>query len=136
MIGAKAVNWEIRFADFITENRDRAFQWGVFDCSQFCIQAEKAICDETRWDDLVGGYKTRLGALRRISLGGGQSLWDLIDQRMERKPVGLAKRGDWIGHMTEEGEGLGIMDAKGFWAVTEDGLGLLHRNHAVICWGL
>ena len=136
MIGARVPNWQIKFADFIVENMNRPFSRGAFDCSQFCIQVENIICGNTRWADFIGGYSDLKGAMKVIKRAKADSLWGLVDQRMERKPVELAQRGDFIGHKIEEGESLGIMDAKGFWATGENGLLLLPRDKARVCWGL
>mgnify|MGYP001017989781 CR=1 FL=1 len=136
MIGARVVDWETRFVEFLNKNKSREFKWGEFDCSQFCILAEKAICEESRWEDFIGGYKTQKGAEKRILKGKANSLWELIDQRMERKPVLMAQRGDWIGHLTPQGEALGIMDANGFWATAENGLEFINIDQAKVAWTL
>ena len=111
LIGENRVpDWFECLVELIAANETTPFKWGTFDCSQFCIQAEIAMYNETRWDDLIGGYKTRKGALGRIHRAGGESLWHLIDQRMERlSSVKMAQRGDWVGHMTDDGESLGIV---------------------------
>lgn len=132
----RLANWPERLAEFLSSNSDTSFEWGSFDCSQFCIQAEQSIYGQTRWEDLIGGYKTERGALGRIKRAGGDSLWDLIDQRMERLPsVKMAKRGDWIGHYTEQGESLGILVDSRFACVDiESGLNLLPMSEAVVAW--
>lgn len=132
----RLANWPERLAEFLSSNSDTPFEWGSFDCSQFCIQAEQAIYGETRWPDLVGGYKTERGALGRIKRAGGESLWDLIDSRMQRlESVKMAQRGDWIGHYTEYGESLGILVDSRFACVDiESGLNLLPITEAVVAW--
>lgn len=136
-IGANRLsNWPERLSALVTSNSDTQFQWGTFDCSQFCIQAEQAMYGTTRWTDLIGGYKSEKGALARIKRKGAESLWDLIDQRMERLPsVKMAQRGDWIGHYTADGESLGIMIDNRFACVDiESGLNLLPLSMAVCAW--
>ena len=136
-IGAnRQPNWPERLAEFIADNLKTPFEWGSFDCSQFCIQAEQSIYGDTRWTDLIGGYKTERGALGRIRRAGSDSLWDLIDQRMERlESVKMAQRGDWIGHYTESGESLGILVDSRFACVDiESGLNLLPISEAVVAW--
>ena len=136
LIGERVPDWQIKFSDFIVENMNKPFTRGAFDCSQFCIQAEQVIMGKTRWTDFIGGYSDLKGAMRRIKEAQASSLWDLVDQRMTRKPVNLAKRGDFIGHLIDEGESLGVMDANGFWATGDNGLLLLHRSNALVCWDL
>lgn len=91
---------------------------------------------DTRWGDLIGGYKTQRGALSRIRKKGAESLWELIDQRMERlDSVKLAQRGDWIGHYTESGESLGIVIDDRFVCVHLDrGLVFVPLTEAVVAW--
>lgn len=128
--------WPERLVQFIEDSADRQFKWGDFDCSQFCIQAETAIYQQTRWADLIGGYKTERGANSRIKKAGADSLWDLIDSRMDRYPSAkMAKRGDWVGHYTESGESLGIMLERHFVCVRVDaGLSIEPLSDAVIAW--
>lgn len=129
-------SWPERLAKFVEDNQSTPFEWGTFDCSQFCIQAEQTIYGETRWEDLIGGYKTEKGSLSRIKKAGGETLWGLIDQRMDRlESVKMAQRGDWIGHYTEFGESLGIMVDTRFACVDiESGLNLLPISEAVVAW--
>lgn len=137
LIGVNRLSdWPERLAEFIDQNLSTEFQWGSFDCSQFCIQAEQSIYGDTRWTDLIGGYKTERGALGRIKRAGGESLWNLIDQRMERlESVKMAKRGDWIGHYTDHGESLGIMlDGRIACVDVESGLNFLPLECAEIAW--
>ena len=91
---------------------------------------------DTRWPDLIGGYKTERGAAGRIKRAGGESLWHLADQRMDRlESVKLAQRGDWIGHYTENGESLGICFGDRFACVDiESGLNFLPMSEAVCAW--
>jgi len=91
---------------------------------------------ETRWPDLVAGYKTERGAMGRIKRAGGESLWHLMDQRMERlESVKLAKRGDLVGHYTEDGESLGICFGDRFVCVDiESGLNFLPMSEAECAW--
>lgn len=137
LIGANRPDgWPERLLNFIQSQSDRPFQWGAFDCSQFCIQAEQAIYQDTRWHDLIGGYKTERGANSRIKKAGADSLWSLIDSRMERLPsVKMAQRGDWIGHYTESGESLGIMLERNFACVhIIGGLSIEPLSEAVVAW--
>lgn len=129
-------NWPENLSQLVQKNQDTPFQWGAFDCSQFCIQAELAMYGDTRWDDLIGGYKTEKGAIARIKRKGADSLWSLIDQRMDRLPSAkMAQRGDWIGHYTESGESLGILIDSRFACVDIDsGLNLLPISRAVCAW--
>jgi len=133
---ARRPDWPERLHALIDENIDTPFQWGDFDCSQFCIQAEQAMYGDTRWSDLIGGYKTERGAAGRIKRAGGESLWHLADQRMDRlESVKLAQRGDWIGHYTESGESLGICFGDRFVCVDiESGLNFLPMSEAVCAW--
>lgn len=91
---------------------------------------------ETRWTDLIGKYKTAKGAQGRIKRAGGETLWGLIDQRMERRDsVKMAQRGDWIGHFTDDGESLGILIDHRFVCVHLDrGLVFLPMNEAIVAW--
>ena len=137
LIGANRLSdWPERLYRLVDSNQQTPFEWGDFDCSQFCIQAEQAMYGDTRWTDLIGGYKTKRGAGGRIKRAGGESLWDLIDQRMERlDSVKLAQRGDWIGHYTDDGESLGICLGHYFVSVCLDGgLVSIPMNQSVCAW--
>jgi len=136
-IGAnRRSDWPEQLHALIDFNFETPFQWGTFDCSQFCIKAEQAMYDDTRWRDLIGGYKTQRGANGRIKRAGADSLWGLIDTRMERlDSVKLAGRGDWIGHYTEEGESLGICLGSDFVCVHMDrGLVVVPMTEARVAW--
>lgn len=137
LIGANRYNdWFERLINLVQSQKESHFEWGSFDCSQFCIQAEEAMYGETRWPDMIGGYKTKRGAMSRIKKKGADSLWQLIDQRMERREsVKMAQRGDWVGHYTEDGESLGIVIDNRFACVdVESGLNLLPLSMAVCAW--
>jgi len=128
-------DWPERLSQFIADNAETEFVWGASDCSQFCIQAEQAMYGNTRWEDMIGGYKTQRGALGKIKKKA-DSLWQLIDQRMERLPsVKMAQRGDWVGHYTDDGESLGIlMDGHLVCVHLDRGLVFLPMSDAVVAW--
>lgn len=136
MIGARVPDWETKLSEFICANRNKPFKRGSFDCCQFCIKAESILHGETNWSDFIGGYDDLKGAIRKIKAAGADSLWELVDQRLERKPVLMAQRGDLIGHEVNEGQSLGIMDANGFWATAENGLEFINIDQAKVAWSL
>lgn len=129
-------DWPERLHALVEDNSGTPFQWGTFDCSQFCIQAQQVMYGHTIWGDMIGGYKSKKGAMSRIKRKDAESLWELIDKRMDRlHSVKLAMRGDWVGHYTEDGESLGICLGSHFVCVCLDGgLVVSPMTEAKVVW--
>lgn len=138
MIGAdRRKDWPERFSEFLVKNADRPFQWGDFDCSQFAIEAEIAITGDSRFWDFHGGYKSKRGAGHRLKRSGYENVWELVDCRLERlDSVKLAQRGDVIGHVTSDGESLGICTGARFAASGPNGIVFCPLSDAVCAWRL
>jgi len=128
-------NWPERLSQFLIENKDRPFQWGDFDCSQFAIHAEIAITGDSRFWDYFGGYDTKAKAFVKLRRGGFANVWQLVDSRLVNLDnVKLAKRGDVIGHLTNDGESLGICVGDKYAASGSNGIVYASLDEAVCAW--
>ena len=139
MIGAnRQTDWPERLSELVIASADREFAWGVFDCSQFCIDAEIAITGDTRFWDYHRNYKTQRGAVWKLKQKGFDDLWDLLNSRLDvLENAKLAQRGDVIGHYTEDGESLGILIGDRFACVGKPkGIVFKPLSEAVCAWRL
>jgi len=115
-------DWPERLAQFIEANRYTSFDWGTHDCSQFVIKCEIAITGETKFADSIGKYKTAKGAAYHVKRKGFDGLWDFVSSRYTEIERGFANRGDVVGHITPDGQSVGILIGNSIACVGDEGL--------------
>lgn len=115
-------DWPERLNNFIEANLNTPFAWGTHDCSQFVIKCELALLDETKFADSIGKYKTKRGAGTHLHKQGFDGLWDYVSSRYTEIDKSFANRGDIVGHLTPDGESVGIMVGNTIATVGEDGI--------------
>ena len=89
-------DWEDRLCAFLDQHRDRAFQWGEWDCALFATACAAELTGEDRAAEFRGRYTTREGAALALREIGGGTLVKTMDRLFERCPVGMAGRGDIV----------------------------------------
>ena len=110
------------------------FEWGTNDCCMFAVGCMASITGVDHGKPYKG-YKTALGASRRIEKAGGiENI--AIDALGAPKPLKEAKRGDLVLFKTGEDVALGISVGDKIVAVGEDGLIFLPFSEGVKAWSV
>jgi len=89
-------DWEERLSDYIRDNTDRAFEYGLHDCILFSCGAVEAVTGEDPAAADRGTYSDVDGAKETLKAWPGKTLLKAVDSVFKRKPVGLAQRGDLV----------------------------------------
>ena len=89
-------DWEDRLSAFLDQHRDRAFQWGEWDCVLFATACAAELTGEDRAAAFRGKYDTREGAALALRELGKGTLVKTMDSLFPRCPVGMAGRGDIV----------------------------------------
>lgn len=127
-------DWPERLAEFIEANLHTPFNWGTHDCSQFVIKCEIAVTGSTKYQDSIGKYKTKRGAAMHLKGQGFDGLWDYVSSRYTEIDKAFANRGDVVGHITPDGESVGIMIGNTIACVGDDGIIFKPINEAHRFW--
>lgn len=125
-------NWEHRLNEFLKSVG--SFEWGTNDCCMFAVKAVEAMTGKDHGKP-YGGYKTALGAARRLEKFGGVEGIATIELG-EPKPVKQAKRGDVISIKNGENLILGICLGVKIASVSEDGLTFFSMSVANNAWSV
>lgn len=128
-------DWERRLAEFISQNRDRPFEWGSWDCALFATAAAEAITGLDKASAYRGRYTSREGSAQALRQLGKGTLLRTFDSQFQRKPVGLAGRGDLIWTQGSVGVCMGAFAL----FVSEDvseGLVSVHRSEWLKAWAV
>lgn len=97
-------DWDIQhFNDFLLDNKDKLFEWGVSDCCLFVADAIQSYTGTDLADDFRGKYTTEIGALKAIKkVTGGTTVADAAAYCASKHglveyefPL-MAKRGDLV----------------------------------------
>lgn len=110
-------DWEDRLSDFLAANMARPFEWGQWDCILFATACAAEITGTDKAAAFRGQYIDREGAARTLRTIGQGTLLKTIDHHFERKPVGMAQRGDLV--WAENA--VGICAGSNGWFVGEEG---------------
>lgn len=127
-------DWPERLNDFIEANLHTPFAWGTHDCSQFVIKCELALFDCTQFPDSIGKYKTQRGAKLHLHRQGFAGLWDYVGSRYTEIEQPFAARGDVAGHITPDGESVGIIVGNKIASPGDAGLMFKPLSEAVRFW--
>jgi len=94
----RRANWERRLIWWCDGNRERPFEWGVFDCALAAADAVELLTGEDPAAEFRGRYRSAKGALTVIKNSGYGSLEGLVTHQIG-KPLAspkLAQRGDLV----------------------------------------
>lgn len=128
----KTDGWEKRLNEFL--DSVGPFEWGSNDCCMFAVRAVEVMTGVDHGKP-YRGYKTALGAHRRLEKYGGVEGIATIELG-EPKPVLFAKRGDVISALSGTNLLLGICLGDKIAAVSETGLIFLPMESAQNAWSV
>lgn len=128
----KTDGWEKRLNEFL--DSVGPFEWGSNDCSMFAVRAVEVMTGIDHGKP-YRGYKTALGAHRRLEKYGGVEGIATIELG-EPKSVLFAKRGDVLSVLSGENLLLGICLGDKIAAVSETGLIFLPMESAQKAWSV
>ena len=126
----KTDGWEKRLNEFL--DTVGPFEWGSNDCCMFAVRAVEVLTGIDH-GKAYRGYKTALGAARRLEKHGGVEGIATIELG-EPKPIQLAKRGDVVSVLSGENLLLGICLGDKIAAVSDSGLVFLPTRAAQKAW--
>lgn len=134
-------DWAVRLDQYFLDQKDRAFEWGTFDCVLFSTGAVEAMTGVQPAAAFIGRYKTKRGAAAVIRNDGFGSLSDACDHVFgERKAnINRAKRGDVVAFQTDIGIALGVVDLSGthFRILSEhEGVLIIPIHQALYYWSI
>lgn len=89
-------DWEARLSAFIIENRDRPFEWGQWDCILMACAAVYAMTGDDAAAKYRGQYSDAAGAAKALRELGQGTLLKTVDAEFQRRPIGMARRGDLV----------------------------------------
>ncbi len=101
-------NWPSRLVAAVAAAEKIPFAWGTHDCGSFAAVCEEAVTGETQFGDVLGNYKTALGAARRLKRAGFDNIEALVAARLPEVPVNFAQRGDFVVINTDIGPAIGV----------------------------
>lgn len=139
MIGASRINaWPELLNREIAISHNEPFKYGDHDCTQFVIRCEKLIRGETLFPEFDRSYSTQRQGLSIALKLGYSSMFDMVDSRLESVDISIAQRGDIVGHITDDGESLGIYaGSNGFYCVGKKGGVILSPISDIVkIWGI
>ena len=128
----KTEGWEKRLQDFL--DSVGPFEWGTNDCCMFAVRAVEVMTGVDHGKP-YRGYKTALGAHRRLEKYGGVDGIATIELG-ELKPVLFAKRGDVVSVQGGENILLGVCLGDKMAAVSETGLIFRPMESAQNAWSV
>lgn len=89
-------DWEDRLHEFVEANWSRAFEWGEHDCILAACSAVEAMTGTDPAVEFRGRYSDAEGAKRALRGIGQGTLIRTINHHFERRPPGMARRGDIV----------------------------------------
>lgn len=130
----RLADWPDRLNAHIEKWRNRKFRWGTSDCSMFVLQAEKAMCGESRFQDFVGVYSSSKGSIKALEDIGEGSLEATLDARLESISIKRAMRGDVALIETPDGDALSLIIGNQIAAMSKTGIVFLPLSAAKKVW--
>ena len=128
----KTDGWEKRLNEFL--DSVGPFEWGSNDCCMFAVKAVEVMTGEDHGKP-YRGYKTGLGAARRLEKHGGVEGIATIELGAP-KPVLYVKRGDVVSVKNDGNLLLGICLGDKIAAVSETGLVFLSTDTIQNAWSV
>lgn len=110
------------------------FEWGTNDCCMFAVGCVEAITG-VDYGKPYRGYKTKIGAARRLSDGNGVEGIATECLGKPKEPV-KAKRGDVVMFDCGDGNALGVCLGVKIAAVSESGLMFVSMSKAIKAWSV
>lgn len=95
---ARLDNWQTNLTNLAHEKQNEPFKFGTFDCSLWAMLAIEQVNGLNMFKKYLGKYSTGRGALRKlVTVDGVVQPIELFEKYLgERKPIGLARKGDIV----------------------------------------
>ena len=125
----RVTHWESKLQDYIQECREKEFEYGVFDCCVFTIQAQKLIIGKTLFPEFDNTYKS-LEEGKKILKNIGFKTWiSACNKRL--------KKGDVVSMNTQDSFIMGLCMGKHAIFVSEEkGLVFLPIEQVKLAWSI
>ncbi len=104
--------WESKLNDYIYANQFKAFEYGKHDCCSFTIEAQKILTGSTLFPEFDGTYEDLKGGKAILHKLGYKTWIGACNDRLEKIPVALAKRGDVVSMRTNDSFAMGLCMGK------------------------
>ncbi len=128
-------NIDMRIASLIDKHHRTEFQWGVFDCSQFAVEALNTLHG---FNVTLAPYSTQKEARKVFKKTGGTFEDALQGFGLIRQPASMAKRGDLVTVQNDDAWGTAVALVVGLTAVCPSNMGLksVPRDRWIQSWGV
>ncbi|WP_416305220.1 DUF6950 family protein [Neptunicella sp. SCSIO 80796] len=128
-------NWQSNLNHYIRSNLTTPFAWGTFDCCLFTAAAVEAITGTHPIPQIVGRYRTELGAARALKKYGKGTIKATLNHLFGTpKPRLQVCRGDVVLVETSLGDTAGIVMGGQVWVATHEGLSTCPLTLVKLCW--
>jgi len=126
-------NWAIALQSQITQFNEKQFAWGSHDCFTFAADCVKAITGVDKMSKHRGGYKTELGANKKLKRMGGveKAITSELGEPISHK---LAQRGDVVYFVSPMGDTAGICMGRVIAAPAANGVLYIPMTAAKAAW--
>lgn len=138
----RTAGWEVRLADALARWRMASFAWGESDCLLFCGEVVEALTEIDMTSAYRGKYDNARGAAKLLGGKPGRLITGFLDERFERQPVAMARRGDVVfvtdGEDRLFGGAAAVVDLNGraILALSEEGMKALPMERAAAAWAV
>lgn len=124
-------DWPVRLDAVLAVWRTQPFAWGRHDCAQFALAVLQAVSAQDWAQVHISSYNSARGAARMLKRLGVRSMPELATLLLGAgRPPAYAAAGDLV----SEGRALGVCVGARLAHPGPQGLVLLPRSAAVICW--
>jgi hypothetical protein len=129
----KKSNWTIALHQQIAKFNDKPFAWGTHDCCTFAADCVLAMTGIDHLADHRGGYKSAIGAARRLEKVGGieAGMTTLLGAPIDPK---FAQRGDVVCFTSPLGDTAGVCMGSNIAAPGLDGMAFTPMSEAFKAW--
>jgi len=128
-------NWDQRLTQWLTDNKDRPFKWGEWDCMIFAAQAIERVTGENVYVN-IDQYTTEEEALEVFKKLAGDNTFpryvDTVLGASNRCKLQESKRGDIVSFFHNNNWCMGVSMGSYFLALSPKGLRKLKLP--CVCW--
>lgn len=138
-------DWTIRWVEFMKDSKDLSkelsLEWDGVTCGSWAGDGVEAITGVDPYEEFRDAFTSPMGAAKAIMKAGYKNIVELMDDRFQKIPVGMAQSGDllllplahWTADLQTESASqeiqavmnmaIGLADPPFYWAVSNEGLG-------------
>lgn len=121
---ARRSDWRAALVAYLSATRDKAFAYGVHDCTLFAADAVQAMTGVDLAADWRGKYSTLAEGEDLLRAAGYDGNTAMVSALFAECPVAMAQPGDIAVIATEIGDSLGIVQGEAIYVVSPRGLSL------------